>query len=198
MGLSIISSNFRLRQKWQKKFFFCFILIKISQIFLGSKDGSKFLWLSWFPAIFLLLRFTAYVILMKFHEFNPSMKLQIFFKTLGGIITVHFSFLFFSFRSDQFKKTPWGRHNLKNGRRGLIFVLLLTFFDIFLSDFYLSFYFLLITDYGLITDNKLFTDKIKTPQSKYTVLHQKVVQNSAFWSIWAARTVLKKFTFLLK
>ena len=78
------------------------------------------------------------------------MKLQIFFKTLGGITIIHFSFLLFSFRSDHFKKTPWGRHHLKNGRLGLIFVLLLTFFDIFLSDFYLSFYFLLIKDYGLM------------------------------------------------
>ena len=28
----------------------CFIPMKISQNFLGSKDGSKFWWLSWFPA----------------------------------------------------------------------------------------------------------------------------------------------------
>ena len=29
--------------------FFCFIPMKISQIFLGSKDGPKFWWLFWFP-----------------------------------------------------------------------------------------------------------------------------------------------------
>ena len=29
--------------------FFCFIPMKISQSFLGSKDGSKLLWLPWFP-----------------------------------------------------------------------------------------------------------------------------------------------------
>ena len=28
----------------------CFIPMKISQSFLGSKDGSKFWWLPWFPA----------------------------------------------------------------------------------------------------------------------------------------------------
>ena len=31
-------------------FFYCFIPMKISQRFLGSKDGSKFWWLPWFPA----------------------------------------------------------------------------------------------------------------------------------------------------
>ena len=30
--------------------FFCFIPMKISQSFLGSKDGSKFWWLPWFLA----------------------------------------------------------------------------------------------------------------------------------------------------
>ena len=34
------------------RFFFWFILMKISQSFLSSKDGSKFLWLLWFPAVF--------------------------------------------------------------------------------------------------------------------------------------------------
>ena len=105
--------------------------------------------------------FNGYLSLLYFWLCMIYEASNLFFKTLGGIITVHFSFLFFSFRSNHFKKTPWGRHHLKNGRRGLIFVLLLIFFDIFLSDFYLSFYFLLITDYGLIM-SKSFTDKIKT------------------------------------
>ena len=33
-----------------KFLFFCFTLMKSSQSFLGSKDGSKFCWLTWFPA----------------------------------------------------------------------------------------------------------------------------------------------------
>ena len=44
-------------------FFFCFIPMKISQSFLGSKDGSKFWCLPWFPKKFLLcviLRYTVY------------------------------------------------------------------------------------------------------------------------------------------
>ena len=46
-------SVFLSRPFWKKKstqFFFCFIPMKISQSFLGSKDGSKFWWLPWFPA----------------------------------------------------------------------------------------------------------------------------------------------------
>ena len=34
-----------------KKNAFCFIPMKIGQIFFGIKDGSKFWWLPWFPII---------------------------------------------------------------------------------------------------------------------------------------------------
>ena len=39
----------RFSWKSSKKIFFCFIPMKISQSFLCSQDGSKFLWLPWFP-----------------------------------------------------------------------------------------------------------------------------------------------------
>ena len=64
------------------KFFFCFIPIKISRIFLGSKDGSKFWWLPWFPAISLLcviLRYTVYVFFersLKFFLAHPVKRRQ--------------------------------------------------------------------------------------------------------------------------
>ena len=48
----------------QKKFFFCFILMKISPNSYGRLDGSKFWRFPWFPASFLLCvikRYTVYL-----------------------------------------------------------------------------------------------------------------------------------------
>jgi hypothetical protein len=44
-----------------KKYFFCFIPMKTTQSFLGSKGGSKFRWLPWFPANSLLCVILRYI-----------------------------------------------------------------------------------------------------------------------------------------
>ena len=52
----------------QKKFFFCFILTKISPNLYGRLDGSKFWCFPWFPANSLLCKIKRYLYSVSFYS----------------------------------------------------------------------------------------------------------------------------------
>ena len=68
---------------FSKKNLFCFIPMKISQSVLSSKDGSKFWWLSWFPAqnnSCINICNTVYISFLFGHSTNLHNRLKFFLR----------------------------------------------------------------------------------------------------------------------
>ena len=67
------------------KIFLCFIRMKTTESFLGSKDGSKFWWLPWFPANSLLCVILRYIQYMWLDPL-PTRLLQLWTKDIGKFL----------------------------------------------------------------------------------------------------------------